>query len=65
MSPGGGNVGLFQINKVHAGWIKSELGYDWNQMTDPYVNSKVARTLYNKAGGWSPWHGTCGGRLGI
>lgn len=65
VSPGGGNVGLFQINRVNAGWIKSTLGYNWNQMTDPYVNARVAKALYNEAHGWSPWHGTCGGRLGI
>ncbi|MCU1449057.1 MAG: Transglycosylase domain [Acidimicrobiales bacterium] len=65
VSPGGGNVGLFQINKVHAGWIQRDLGYRWSQMTDANVNARVARVLYHRAGGWSPWHGTCGGKLGI
>lgn len=65
VSPGGGNIGLFQINKVHADWIKRELGYDWDRLKDPFANTRVAKILYDRAGGWSPWHGTCGGRLGI
>ncbi len=65
ISPGGGNIGLFQINRVHASWIKRDLGYSWGELTDPFKNSRVARVLYNRAGGWSPWRGTCGGSLGI
>ncbi|MCU1354426.1 MAG: Transglycosylase domain [Acidimicrobiales bacterium] len=65
ISPGGTYVGLFQISKAHAGWIKRDLGYSWSQMTDGEVNATVARELYNRAGGFSPWHGACGGRLGI
>jgi hypothetical protein len=34
-------------------------------MTDAYANARTARALYDQAHGWSPWHGTCGGRLGI
>lgn len=63
VSPGGANVGLFQINAVHKAWVQS-LGYSWNDLTDPFVNAKIARMLYDQAG-WRPWHGTCGGRLGI
>lgn len=63
VSPGGGNVGLFQINIVHKPWVES-MGYSWNDMTNPFINAKIARMLYDQAG-WQPWHGTCGGRLGI
>ena len=65
VSPGGAYVGLFQISTQHAGWIKADLGYNWSQMTDPVVNARVAKVLYDRAGGFSPWHGACGGRLGI
>jgi hypothetical protein len=53
VSPGGSNVGLFQINKVHASMVRS-MGHSWNEMTDPYVNAKVARRIYNSSG-WRPW----------
>ncbi len=56
VSPGGGNWGLFQINRVHASLVES-MGYSWDQITDPYVNSKVAREVYNSSG-WSAW--ACG-----
>ena len=53
---GGGGLyhGLFQIGIGHQGLVES-LGYSWSQIYDPYVNSHVARVLYNDAGGWSPW----------
>jgi len=56
VSPGGGNWGLFQINTVHKPMVRS-MGYDWDsQIRDPYVNSKVARRIWNDAGGsWRPW----------
>ena len=57
ISPGGGNWGLFQINTVHSSMVRS-MGYSWDQILDPYVNSKVARRIYNDAGGWGPW--ACG-----
>ena len=53
VSPGGGNWGLFQINKIHQGLVES-MGYSWDQILDPYVNAKVARRLYD-ASGWRPW----------
>lgn len=53
VSPGGGNWGLFQINKVHQGMVE-RMGYRWDQITDPYVNSKVARVLFDQSG-WRPW----------
>lgn len=54
VSAGGRNIGLFQINSVHQPMVQ-RMGYQWDQMTDPYVNSKVARRLYDNAGGWGPW----------
>lgn len=63
-SPDGNNIGLFQINRVHAGWIRSQLGYTYGQLIDPWKNARVAKILYDQSG-WRPWHGTCGGRLGI
>jgi hypothetical protein len=55
VSPGGTNVGLFQINTVHKPTVQ-QMGYSWDQMTDPYVNSKVARKIYRDSGNsWRPW----------
>lgn len=45
--------GLFQINYVHRSRVES-MGYSWSQIYDPYVNSRVARSLYNESG-WRPW----------
>ncbi len=45
--------GLFQINYIHRSRVNS-MGYSWSQIYDPYVNSKVARALYNESG-WQPW----------
>jgi hypothetical protein len=56
VSSGGGNHGLFQINNVHQGRVEG-MGYSWDQIYDPYVNSHVARAIYDDAGGWGPW--TC------
>ncbi len=53
VSPGGGNHGLFQINTVHRSRVAS-MGYSWSDIYDPYVNSRVARTIYNESG-WAPW----------
>lgn len=55
VSPGGANHGLFQINSVHKPTVQA-MGYSWSQIYDPYVNSKVARHIFDSAGGsWSPW----------
>jgi hypothetical protein len=56
VSSGGGNWGLFQINLVHAGLVGS-MGYRWAQLTDPFVNAKVARVIYDQSG-WGAW--ACG-----
>jgi hypothetical protein len=53
VSAGGGNWGLFQINKVHQGLVES-MGYSWDQILDPYVNAAVARHIYDGSG-WGPW----------
>lgn len=53
VSSRGANVGLFQINTVHKPMVQ-QMGYQWDQMTDPYVNAKVARELFNDRG-WAPW----------
>ena len=49
VSPGGGNWGLFQINRVHEKTLNS-MGYSWSQITDPVVNSKLARKIYDSSG---------------
>lgn len=60
VSPGGGNIGLFQMNAYHKTWIKNELGYSWNDLKDPSKNAHAAKVLstkaYNQWGdGWQPW----------
>ena len=60
VSPGGGNIGLFQINKYHATWIRNELGYSWSELTDATKNAHAAKVLSTKAwraygDGWQPW----------
>ena len=56
VSPGGGNWGLFQINKVHAPTLR-KMGYTWDDITDPIVNAKLARIIYDDSG-WQAW--SCG-----
>lgn len=53
VSPGGGNFGLFQINKVHAPEL-AKMGYSWSQITNPTVNAKLARQIYDESG-WKAW----------
>jgi hypothetical protein len=52
----GGYYGLFQLSKYWHEKLCNSLGYQWSQITDPYVNAKVARALYNQVG-WQPWGG--------
>jgi hypothetical protein len=54
VSAGGGSWGLFQINRVHEDLV-AELGYEWEDLLDPAVNTHVAKVLFDRAGGWSPW----------
>jgi len=60
-SPGGGNWGLFQINTVHRGRVAT-MGFDWNQMLEPWANAVVAADLWAQQG-WRPW--SCARNLGI
>ena len=53
VSAGGGNWGLFQINKVHEPTLR-QMGYSWDQITDPVVNAKLARSIYDTSG-WRAW----------
>ncbi|MFA5566184.1 MAG: transglycosylase SLT domain-containing protein [Acidimicrobiia bacterium] len=61
VSPGGGNWGLFQINKVHTGRVAAH-GFAWSEMLYPWQNAVVAADLWAEAG-WQPW--SCARRLGI
>ena len=59
VSPGGGNHGLFQINNVHRPMVEG-MGYKWSDIYNPYVNSKIAKIIYDDAvrrgqWGWQPW----------
>lgn len=56
VSPGGGNWGLFQINRPSWERTVNNMGYSWNQTLDPYINAKIALHIYYAAGGsWQPW----------
>lgn len=48
-----GNYGLFQINSVHRDLVAS-MGYSWDRILDPGVNTAVAKRLYDEQG-WGPW----------
>ncbi|MFN8019195.1 MAG: transglycosylase SLT domain-containing protein [Acidimicrobiales bacterium] len=55
-----GATGLFQLMPSHSSWIKSDLGYDFAEMKDPYKNSEAAKLLSSKSfkangDGWAPW----------
>jgi hypothetical protein len=54
VSAGSGSWGLFQINRVHEDLVV-DLGYEWEDLLDAAVNTHVARVLFERAGGWSPW----------
>ena len=53
VSPGGGNWGLFQINRIHEPALR-HMGYTWSQIKDPVVNAKLARSIYDDSG-WRAW----------
>lgn len=61
VSPGGGNWGLFQINRIHRARVEA-MGYTWDQMLMPYQNAQVAAAIWSEQG-WQPW--TCARKLGI
>lgn len=61
ISPGGGNWGLFQINRVHRGRVAA-MGLTWDDMLHPYANAVVAADIWAEQG-WRPW--SCARHLGI
>lgn len=56
VSPGGANLGLFQINRVHRADFEQVTGQPWSSVFDPFWNTVYARHLYDGQG-WRPW--TC------
>ena len=55
-----GATGLFQMMPLHKSWIKSDLGYEFSEMKDPYKNAEAAALLSYKnykayGDGWAPW----------
>lgn len=62
VSPGGGNLGLFQINRVHAAAFQRLTHKSFNPGAfDPRLNGQFARFLWNSTG-WAAWstHRRCG-----
>ena len=53
ISRGGGNWGLFQINKVHRGRVGA-MGFAWEDLLDARVNALVAKSIFDEQG-WGPW----------
>lgn len=54
--PPDNSYGLIQLNMLaHKGWVGPIVGWDFNQLFDPYVNLRVGLQLWHKAGGWGPW----------
>lgn len=60
---GGCCYGLFQINSIHqAGLVSAGLIATWPEMSDPLVNARAARWLFNQSG-LGPWD--CARVLGL
>lgn len=56
ISSGGANWGLFQLNRRTWEPTARSMGYTWDQVLDPYINSKLALQIYKAAGNsFSPW----------
>ncbi len=60
LSPDWLNIGLFQINHVHAAWIQQKYGYEFQELFDANKNAQVARGLSDAAQSyygdrWQPW----------
>jgi hypothetical protein len=53
VSRGGGNWGLFQINRAHAQRV-ANMGYRWEDLLDARVNALVAKSIFDEQG-WRPW----------
>ena len=48
------DIGLFQINEIHAPEILKQFGYTMDDLLDPEKNMQVASWLFQKKG-WQPW----------
>lgn len=60
LSPDWMNIGLFQINHVHATWIRNTYGYEFKDLFDANKNARVAKGLSDAAKSyygdqWQPW----------
>lgn len=55
VSAGGGNWGLFQINRVHRDSFEAVTGRPWSDVLNADANAQFARWLYDSSGGWGPW----------
>jgi hypothetical protein len=53
-SNGTRDIGLFQINDIHAPEIMKQFGYTMDDMLDPEKNMQVASWLFQQRG-WQPW----------
>lgn len=53
VSPGGSNLGLFQVNRVHRRRWEA-MGYSAGQMLEAEPNTRVAYAIFREQG-WSPW----------
>jgi len=54
-SPGNGDYGLFQINKVHEKWVKDTFGYSMKDLLDPDKNFRVMWRMSQKGEKLSAW----------
>lgn len=55
VSAGGGNHGLFQINRVHRADFVAVTGVSWEAgIYDPDLNARFAAWLHDREG-WAPW----------
>lgn len=53
------DVGLFQLNSIHAARWQAVTGTSyWRNWKNPYLNARVALSLWKDAG-LSPWRGGC------
>lgn len=56
VSPDGANLGLLQINRVHADDFEAVTGVPFAEgWWNPWLNAQYARKLYDGHGGWGPW----------
>lgn len=57
ISPGGGNWGLFQINRATWEPTVNRMGYRWDEVLNPYINAKIALYIWHDVhnNSWSAW----------